>query len=216
MKNASVVSPGLKTPRAGRGYSKDELAAAKFSIKEARDAGLIIDLRRQTKYPENVASLKEIKADYAKYLVDKEKELTKIRKANAKARKEAAKRKADDDVTLKEKEKEIEKTKKEVQEEIARREAEELEEEKEEELSEEELSELDDLEETALEDEETPEGALEKLEDDLAESLGDEEKPAEKTVETVAADGTKRVVKRVRKKPTTTTKGATEKAEKKE
>ncbi len=59
MKNASVISPGFKTPRTGRGYSKDELAAAKFSIKDARDAGLIVDLRRQTKYPENVASLKE-------------------------------------------------------------------------------------------------------------------------------------------------------------
>lgn len=215
MKNASVVSPGFKTPRAGRGYSQDELAAAKFTIKEAREAGLIIDLRRKTKYPENIDSLKEIKVEYAKYLADKEKELIKVRKENAKARKEADKRKAEIDVTLKEREKEIEKTKKEVQEEIARREAEELEEEKEEALSEEELSELEDLEETALE-EETPEGALEKLEDDLAESLGDEEKPAEKTIETVAADGTKRVVKRVRKKPTTTTKGVTDKADKKE
>ena len=83
-------------------------------------------------------------------------------------------------------------------------------------LSEDELSEIDELE-TALEGEETPEGALEKLEDDLAESLGDEEeKPAEKSIETVAADGTKRVVKRVRKKPTTTTKGVTDQADKKE
>lgn len=217
MKNANVVSPGFKTPRAGRGYSKDELAAAKFSIKDAREAGLIVDLRRLTKYPENVASLKEIKVDYAKYLVEKEKELVKVRKENAKARKEAAKRKAEDDVTLQVKEKEIEKVKKEVQEEIARREAEEIAEETEEALSEDELSELDSLEGTALEGEETPEGALEKLEDDLAESLGDEEvKPAEKSIETVAADGTKRVVKRVRKKPTTTTKGVTDKAEKKE
>ncbi|HUU89217.1 MAG TPA: ribosomal protein L13e, partial [Candidatus Glassbacteria bacterium] len=156
MKNASVVSPGYKTPRTGRGFSKDELAAAKFSIKEAREAGLIVDLRRLTKYPENIASLKEIKVDYAKYLVEKEKELVKVRKDNAKSRKEAAKRKADVDLTLQEKEKEIEKVKKEVQEEIARREAEEILDEQET-LSEDELSEIDELE-TALEGEETPEG----------------------------------------------------------
>ena len=52
-------------------------------------------------------------------------------------------------------------------------------------------------------DEETPEEALEKLEDDLAETLGITE--AKEEAEPVT-DGTKRVVKRVRKKPSTTTK----------
>ena len=54
------------------------------------------------------------------------------------------------------------------------------------------------------------ENALEKLEEDLAESIGEaDETPA-------APEGATRVVKRVRKKPTTTTKGVADKAEKKE
>ena len=56
-------------------------------------------------------------------------------------------------------------------------------------------------------------GDLEKLEDDLSDSLGEKATPAEAVA---APDGAKRVVKRVRKKPSTTTKGVTDKAEKKE
>ena len=97
---------------------------------------------------------------------------------------------------------------------MAKREAEELEEEKEAELTEEELAELEALEEGEITPEEvTPEEALEKVEEDLAESLADEKPEPEKPT---TPDGVKKTVKRVRKKPTTTTKGVADKAEKKE
>jgi ribosomal protein L13E len=210
--NVSVESPATNNPRKGRGFSRDELAAAKLSIEEAREAGLIVDLRRKSKYKENIESLKNFKLEYANYLAELEKDRIKVRKANAKARREALKKKKDEAKELVEREKEIEEEKLKVQEEIAQREAEELEAEPEE-LTEEELAELDELEEglEAIE-EETPEEALEKVEEDLAEALSEKE---EKEVESVA-DGTKRVVKRVRKKPTTAAKGAADKAEKKE
>ena len=211
---AKVESPGRNLHRKGRGFSTDELAAVKFTVKEARDAGLIVDLRRKSKYSENIASLKVFKEDYAKHLAETEKSRLKAIKDNKKARKEAEKRKADDDVLQEKRLKEIEQERKKVQEEIARREAEELEAVTAEELSAEELAELDDLEGEALATEpiESPEEALEKLEEDLAESLGDDATP----VEAATPEGAKRVVKRVRKKPTATTKGVADKAEKKE
>jgi len=209
----SVESPALKTPRKGRGFSKDELVAVKLSIKEAREAGLIVDLRRKSKYKVNVEALKLIKEDYAKYLVEAEKAKIKVRKENVKARKEAAKRKKSEAELEAEREKEIEEEKKKIQEEIAKREADELAAETEPELSEDELAELDTLEDEAPTGEESTEETLEKLEEDLAESLGE---PEDKTKTVTAADGTTRVVKRVRKKPTTTTKGVSDAAEKKE
>jgi hypothetical protein len=209
-----VESPAMNALRKGRGFSRDELKAVKMSIEEARNAGLIVDLRRRSKYKDNIESLKSFKEDYAKYLAAKEKERAKVVRENKKARKEALARKKEEDVEFAKRMKEIEEEKKQVQEEIARREAEELALETEaEELSEEELAELDELEADSDEtDEETPEEALEKLEDDLAETLGITEAKEEEPV----TDGTKRVVKRVRKKPSTTTKGAAEEAEKKE
>jgi hypothetical protein len=211
---AKVESPALNAQRNGRGFSREELKAAKISIDEAREAGLIVDLRRRSKYKDNVDSLKSFKVDYAKYLEEKEKERIKAQKLNKKARKEAIKRKKELDAELSKREKEIEEEKKKVQEEIARREAEELALESEiDELSEDELAELDELEAAMDEPAEvSPEEELEKLEDDLAESLGITEAKEEEP----EPDGTKRTVKRVRKKPSTTTKGATEEAEKKE
>lgn len=211
---AEVESPGRNIHRKGRGFSTDELAAIKFTVKEARKAGLIVDLRRKSKYSENIASLKVFKEDYAKQLAEKEKSRLIAIKDNKKARKEAEKRKADYDVLQEKRLQEIEEERKKVQEEIAKREAEELEETTAEELSTDELAELDDLEGEALATDsvESPEEALEKLEDDLAESLGEGATPAE----AATPDGAKRVVKRVRKKPTTTTKGVADKAEKKE
>ncbi len=211
----SVDSPGMNQPRKGRGFSKNELAAVKLSVKEAREAGLIIDERRKSKHSENVETLKKFKLDYTKFLADQEKIKAKVRRESTKARKEAKKRKEEEMVLDAAKAKEIEAEKKKIQEELAKREAEELEEETvEEELTDDELAELDALEDGAITaDEETPEDALEKLEEDLADSLKEKEPEPEKPA---TPDGTKKVVKRVRKKPTTTTKGVSEKAEKKE
>ena len=212
--SVSVESPATNNPRKGRGFSKDELAAIKWSVKQAREAGLIVDERRKSKYKENIATLKVFKEDYVKVLADKEKVLLKARKDGVKARREAKKRKQIEDKESIERDKEIEEERKRIQEEIAKREAEELLEESEaEELSEDELAELDTLEE-GIDSEETPEEALEKVEEELAEAIGitkEEEKP-----EVAAPEGTKKTVKRVRKKPTATTKGVADEAEKKE
>ena len=212
--SVSVESPATNNPRKGRGFSKEELAAIKWNVKQAREAGLIVDERRKSKYKENIATLKVFKEDYVKVLANKEKELLKARKDGVKARREAKKRKQIEDKESIERDKEIEEERKRIQEEIAKREAEELLEESEaEELSEDELAELDTLEE-GIDSEETPEDDLEKVEEELAEAIGitkEEEKP-----EVAAPEGTKKTVKRVRKKPTTTTKGAADEAEKKE
>ena len=209
---AKVESPGLNSTRKGRGFSTEEIAAAKFTIQEARDAGVIVDLRRKSKYKENIDSLKVIKEDYLKLLAEKEKLRLIAIKENKKARKEAEKRKADYNELQAKREQEIEEERKRVQEEIAKREAEELAAASAEALSEEELAELDQLETDSVASEESPEEALEKLEEDLAESLGEDATPEPAS----ATDGTKRTVKRVRKKPTTTTKGVADKAEKKD
>lgn len=212
--SVSVESPATNNPRKGRGFSKDELAAIKWNVKQAREAGLIVDERRKSKYKENIATLKVFKEDYVKVLADREKALLKARKDGVKARREAKKRKQIEDKESIEREKEIEEERKRIQEEISKREAEELEVESEaEELTEDELAELDTLEE-GIDSEETPEEALEKVEEELAEAIGitkEEKKP-----EVAAPEGTKKTVKRVRKKPTATTKGAADEAEKKE
>ena len=217
--SVSVESPATNNPRKGRGFSKDELAAIKWSVKQAREAGLIVDERRKSKYKENIATLKVFKEDYVKVLADKEKVLLKARKDGVKARREAKKRKQIEDKESIERDKEIEEERKRIQEEIAKREAEELLEESEaEELSEDELAELDTLEEGISEEVKmlvkATEEALEKVEEELAEAIGitkEEEKP-----EVAAPEGTKKTVKRVRKKPTATTKGVADEAEKKE
>ncbi len=58
-----AVEPVVKSPddakfRRGRGFTKGELADAGLTIKEARDMGLIVDLRRKTMHPQNVEILK--------------------------------------------------------------------------------------------------------------------------------------------------------------
>ena len=45
-------------PRRGRGFSKKELQESGLSITEARNLGLIIDLRRKSFYQDNVEVLK--------------------------------------------------------------------------------------------------------------------------------------------------------------
>jgi hypothetical protein len=61
-----VKSPKDLHPRKGRGFTKSEIVAAELNIKEARDMGLMVDLRRKTHHEENVELLK-------KYVVDMEK-----------------------------------------------------------------------------------------------------------------------------------------------
>lgn len=53
-----VKSPKDAKPRRGRGFTKSELNEAELSVKEARDMGLIVDLRRKSTHPENVEILK--------------------------------------------------------------------------------------------------------------------------------------------------------------
>ncbi len=53
-----VKSPNDAKPRRGRGFTKGELQEAGLSIKEARDMGLIVDVRRKTLHAENVEILK--------------------------------------------------------------------------------------------------------------------------------------------------------------
>ncbi|TFG10926.1 hypothetical protein EU538_00295 [Candidatus Thorarchaeota archaeon] len=58
-----VRSPGEGKPRRGRGFSRKEIEEADITVNEARDMGLIVDLRRRTAYPENVEALKEYEED---------------------------------------------------------------------------------------------------------------------------------------------------------
>ncbi len=58
-----VRSPGEGKPRRGRGFSSKEIEDANLTVKEARDMGLMVDLRRRTAYPENVEALKEYEED---------------------------------------------------------------------------------------------------------------------------------------------------------
>ncbi len=53
-----VKSPNDAKPRRGRGFTSGELKDAGLSIKEARDMGLLVDVRRKTNHPENVEILK--------------------------------------------------------------------------------------------------------------------------------------------------------------
>ena len=110
--SVSVESPATNNPRKGRGFSKDELAAIKWNVKQAREAGLIVDERRKSKYKENIATLKVFKEDYIKVLADREKVLLKARKDGVKARREAKKRKQIEDSELVEREKEIDEERK--------------------------------------------------------------------------------------------------------
>ncbi|MFW9978394.1 MAG: ribosomal protein L13e [Candidatus Thorarchaeota archaeon] len=53
-----VKSPNDAKPRRGRGFTSGELKESGLTIKEARDMGLLVDVRRKTLHPENVEILK--------------------------------------------------------------------------------------------------------------------------------------------------------------
>ncbi len=58
-----VRAPKDAKPRRGRGFSLDELAQAELTIKDARQIGLMVDIRRKRTYPENVEALKQYLKD---------------------------------------------------------------------------------------------------------------------------------------------------------
>jgi large subunit ribosomal protein L13e len=65
----TVKSPRDGRPKRGRGFSSEETAQAGLTINEARQMGLIVDLRRKTVHPENIDALKQYIKDLEK-LVD--------------------------------------------------------------------------------------------------------------------------------------------------
>ncbi|MGY5853985.1 MAG: ribosomal protein L13e [Candidatus Thorarchaeota archaeon] len=54
-----VRSPRDEHPREGRGFSRDEIAKAGLTVRETRDMGLIVDLRRKTSHQENIDALSQ-------------------------------------------------------------------------------------------------------------------------------------------------------------
>ncbi len=64
----AVRSPTDAKARRGRGFSKSEITKAGLGVKEARDMGLIIDLRRKTLYDENVEALNQYIIDLESYV----------------------------------------------------------------------------------------------------------------------------------------------------
>jgi large subunit ribosomal protein L13e len=58
-----VKSPRDGRPKRGRGFSSEETTQAGLTIDEARRMGLIVDIRRTTIHPENVAALKQYMKD---------------------------------------------------------------------------------------------------------------------------------------------------------
>jgi hypothetical protein len=58
-----VRAPKTAKPRTGRGFSTEELSQAELTIKDARQIGLMVDIRRKTTYPENVEALKQYLKD---------------------------------------------------------------------------------------------------------------------------------------------------------
>lgn len=69
-----VKSPRTASLRRGRGFSKDEVAQVELSIDEARQMGLIVDLRRKTMHQENIDALKQYIKDLETLVVKLEKE----------------------------------------------------------------------------------------------------------------------------------------------
>jgi len=47
--------------RKGKGFSLEELKEAKLSSQNARKKGISVDIRRKTKYSDNVKALKSLK-----------------------------------------------------------------------------------------------------------------------------------------------------------
>ncbi len=61
-----VKSPRTARSRVGRGFVREELKQANLTVKEARDMGLIVDLRRKTIHEQNVEILKQYTKDMEK------------------------------------------------------------------------------------------------------------------------------------------------------
>lgn len=59
----SVKSPKDLRPKKGRGFTKGEIQAADLTVKDARDMGLMVDLRRKTHHEANVEALKQYVTD---------------------------------------------------------------------------------------------------------------------------------------------------------
>jgi len=59
MKIQSVVQKRKDGTRRGKGFSRGELKEAKIDFKQALKLAIPLDLRRKTKYPENVKIIKE-------------------------------------------------------------------------------------------------------------------------------------------------------------
>jgi large subunit ribosomal protein L13e len=68
-----VRSPKDRRPKKGRGFSIAEVKEAGISIRQARDMGLIVDLRRKTCHQENIEVLKQYAADLQKAIVEPKK-----------------------------------------------------------------------------------------------------------------------------------------------
>ena len=60
---ATVKSPRDARPRRGRGFSSEEVSQSGLTVDEARRMGLIVDIKRKTVHPENVAALKQYMKD---------------------------------------------------------------------------------------------------------------------------------------------------------
>jgi large subunit ribosomal protein L13e len=71
-----VKSPRDGRPKRGRGFSVQETKQAGLTITDARNMGLIVDLRRKTVHPENVKALNQ-------YMKDLEKLVTKLAEESA-------------------------------------------------------------------------------------------------------------------------------------
>ena len=61
-----VKSPKTAKSRVGRGFNREELKQAQLTVNEARDMGLIVDLRRKKFHEENVEILKQYIKDMEK------------------------------------------------------------------------------------------------------------------------------------------------------
>lgn len=59
MKIQSVVQKRKDGTRKGKGFSRGELKEAKIDFKQALKLAIPLDLRRKTKHPENVKTIKE-------------------------------------------------------------------------------------------------------------------------------------------------------------
>lgn len=66
----TVKSPGIRRNRRGRGFSRYEIEAAGLSVDEARRMGLIVDLRRKTRYDVNIEVIKQYTKDLEEFAAE--------------------------------------------------------------------------------------------------------------------------------------------------